>query len=238
MSMQVISEDHYTPVVHYEPGAHELTKELVGTRYAAVLIRTLVDPVDPSDLAEVHGLQDAIAVTPADGGRFDVPNWDRASLATVRDTLKRIAPGITGPGEMFGTKEAVEPIHHLVGTATGWGGNPSADATYGIGFPSRNDGTTTYRLTIGDVPVNGFWSISVYNADGFFEKNGADAYSVNNLTSARNQDGAVTVQFGGTAGEAPNVLPITPGWNYVVRMYRPRPEILDGSWTFPEPAPV
>ena len=23
------------------------------------------------------------------------------------------------------------------------------------------------------------------------------------------------------------------GWNYAVRLYRPRPEILDGSWTFP-----
>jgi hypothetical protein len=24
------------------------------------------------------------------------------------------------------------------------------------------------------------------------------------------------------------------GWNYIVRLYRPRPEVLDGSWTFPE----
>ena len=25
------------------------------------------------------------------------------------------------------------------------------------------------------------------------------------------------------------------GWNYTVRLYRPHPEILDGSWKFPEP---
>ena len=31
-----------------------------------------------------------------------------------------------------------------------------------------------------------------------------------------------------------NCLPISEGWNYAVRMYAPRPEILDGSWTFPE----
>jgi hypothetical protein len=24
-----------------------------------------------------------------------------------------------------------------------------------------------------------------------------------------------------------------PGWNYIVRMYRPRQEILDGTWKFP-----
>jgi hypothetical protein len=33
-------------------------------------------------------------------------------------------------------------------------------------------------------------------------------------------------------------LPITPGWNYIVRLYRPRKEVLDGSWTFPEGQPV
>ena len=33
-------------------------------------------------------------------------------------------------------------------------------------------------------------------------------------------------------------LPITKGWNYAVRMYRPRKEILDGSWTFPSIKPA
>jgi hypothetical protein len=28
------------------------------------------------------------------------------------------------------------------------------------------------------------------------------------------------------------------GWNYIVRLYRPRPEILDGTWTFPSVEPV
>jgi hypothetical protein len=31
---------------------------------------------------------------------------------------------------------------------------------------------------------------------------------------------------------------ITPGWNYTERLYRPRKEILDGTWKFPEPQPV
>jgi len=28
------------------------------------------------------------------------------------------------------------------------------------------------------------------------------------------------------------------GWNYAVRIYQPRPEILDGSWTFPQAVAV
>jgi hypothetical protein len=123
----------------------------------------------------------------------------------------------------------VDPVHHLIGTAAGWGGLPDSEATYVGVTPQLPVGE--YELTIGDdVPVDGFWSISVYNADGFFEPNARGAYSVNNITAARNDDGSVTVRFG---GEGDNALPITDGWNYLVRLYRPRPEILDGSWTFP-----
>ena len=37
---------------------------------------------------------------------------------------------------------------------------------------------------------------------------------------------------------AANCIPITSGWNAAVRLYRPRREILDGTWRFPEPQPV
>ena len=48
----------------------------------------------------------------------------------------------------------------------------------------------------------------------------------------------MTIQFGGCDGKNANCLPITPGWNYWVRFYRPRREILDGTYKFPEPQPV
>ena len=89
-----------------------------------------------------------------------------------------------------------------------------------------------------DVPVDGFWSISVYNAAGYFEPNDRNAYSVNNITATPDADGSITVHFGGCGDDRPNCLPIMEGWNYAVRLYRPRPEILDGSWTFPEPVAV
>ena len=125
------------------------------------------------------------------------------------------------------------------GTATGWGANAPQDATYIPVVPPKNDGKTMYRLTVkGDVPVDGFWSISVYGADGYFHKNDQDSYSINNITAKKDSDGSVTIQFGGCDGSAANCIPITEGWNYWVRLYRPRREILDGTYKFPQALPV
>ena len=49
----------------------------------------------------------------------------------------------------------------------------------------------------GEVPVDRFWSISVYGADGFFHKNELDACSSNNVTAKKGAGGSVTIQFGG-----------------------------------------
>jgi hypothetical protein len=43
----------YTPMIVYEPGPATLTKQNIGTRYVALLIRTLVDLRDPKDLDQV-----------------------------------------------------------------------------------------------------------------------------------------------------------------------------------------
>ena len=68
-------------------------------------------------------------------------------------------------------------------------------------------------------------------------KNDQNAYSFNNITAKKNPDSSVTIQFGGCDRKTPNCLPIMPGWNYTVRLYRPRKEILDGNWKFPEAQP-
>lgn len=89
-------------------------------------------------------------------------------------------------------------------------------------------------MRVKDVPVDGFWSISLYNAEGYYEKNPYNAYTLNDITAKKNQDGSVTIQFGGCDGKIPNCLPTTKGWNYMMRLYRPRAEILNGTWKFPE----
>ena len=238
MSMQVINEDHYVPEVVYGAGSYALDKEKVGTRYVAVAIRTLVDPANPKDLDAVHALQDAIKVEQASAGSFEIPSWDAAIQKKVRDALLVLGSTIPDFKKAFGTKEEVDPIRHLIGTAAGWGGNPDKDATYLNITPDKNDGATVYKLSVKDVPVDGFWSVSLYDAAGYYEKNDYNAYSLNNITAAKSADGSIAIQFGGCDGKLANCLPIMKGWNYTVRLYRPRAEILNGTWTFPEPQPA
>jgi hypothetical protein len=238
MSLQVIDEDQYAPAVFYGEGKYTFSKDKIGTRYVMIAIRTLVDPNNPDDVKQAIGLQNAIRVDQKSSGRFEVPNWDQASQKKVREALLALATTIRDTKETFGSHDQVERVRHLIGTAAGWGGNPEEDALYLNVTPAKNDGATIYKLTVRNVPVDGFWSVSVYNAKGYFEPNERNAYTLNNLTAKKEVDGSVTVQFGGCTGEAANCLPIMKGWNYLVRLYRPRAEILDGSWTFPEAQPV
>ncbi|PTN54570.1 DUF1254 domain-containing protein [Stenotrophomonas panacihumi] len=237
-SLQVINQDHYA-WTEYGAGPHRITRDKAGTRYVVVGVRTLVDPNDAADVGQVHALQDAITVAqPGGPGTLELPSWDPASQKKVRDALLALGATQAGFKGAFGQKGQVDPVNHLIGTAAGWGGNPDKDATY-LGFtPPRNDGATVYQLAVGKVPVDAFWSVSVYGPDGYFAKNDRNAYSINSITGHKEADGSVRIQFGGCDGQIPNCIPTPPGWNYTVRLYRPQASILDGSWKFPEPQPM
>jgi len=238
MSMIVIDEDQYAPAVYYGAGSRTLTRKQVGTRYVMVGIRTFVDPEVPNDLETVHALQDAIKVRQKSAGTWQAPNWDQASQKRVRDALVALAATVPDTKQTFGARGKVDPVRHLIGTATGWGGNPEKDALYDTVTPANNDGKTVYRLHVGPVPVDGFWSISVYNGEGYFQKAANGGNSLNNVSAKKNADGSVDVQFGGCDGQVPNCLATFPGWNYWVRLYRPHAEVLSGKWAFPAAVPA
>ncbi len=232
-SMLIINQDHYVVDVQHEGGAYTFTEDEAGSKYIVVVIRTFMDPSDPEDIAEANRLMDDITFEQADIGSFEVPDWDRVSLDRTRGLLNSLLADIDDFTGAFGARGEVDPILHFIATGGGWGGNPPHAAVYLNQVAAQNNGVTPHTLTVKDVPVDGFWSVTVYNEDGYLEANDLDAYSVNNVTAEREDDGVVTVHFGGCADGRVNCLPITDGWNYVVRLYQPRNEILSGKWTFP-----
>ena len=235
MSMMAINENHYVFEVAYGGGNYTYTRAEVGTRYLFVALRTLVNPADPQDVKQAHALQDAVVVKQKSPGRFEVTNWDPVSHKKVRDLLLGLNTTLPDLQRAFGTRTQVDPVRHLIATASAWGGNPDKDAIYLNITPEKNDGAAVYKLNVpAKVPVDAFWSITVYDETGHFQKNQYNAYSLNSITGKKSADGSVAVQFGGCDGKIPNCLPTMKGWNYMVRLYRPRDEILNGKWKFPE----
>jgi len=235
MSMMAINENHYVFEVAYGGGNYTYTRAEVGTRYLFVALRTLVNPADPQDVKQAHALQDAVVVKQKSPGRFEVTNWDPVSHKKVRDLLLGLNTTLPDLQRAFGTRTQVDPVRHLIATASAWGGNPDKDAIYLNITPEKNDGAAIYKLNVpAKVPVDAFWSVTVYDETGHFQKNQYNAYSLNSITGKKSADGSVAVQFGGCDGKIPNCLPTMKGWNYMVRLYRPRDEILNGKWKFPE----
>ncbi len=235
MSIMVVNEDHYVNKVIHGPGAHPLTVEELGTPYVALAVRTLVDASDPADIRQANALQDQLKIEAASAKPYTHPEYDKESYETTYEALLVLSRANIDDSSTFGRKEDVDPVRHLLGTAWGWGGLPEEEASYLTVNPNLPVGA--YELTFRDVPVDAFWSVTVYNKDGFFDPNDQDAYSVNSLTGTANDDGSYTIHFGGEPGTV-NHLPIAEGWNYSVRFYQPRQEILDGTWKFPEVKPV
>ncbi|MGB8896113.1 MAG: DUF1214 domain-containing protein, partial [Pseudolabrys sp.] len=180
-------------------------------------------------------LQDAVTIKQRTPGRFEVPNWDPVSQKKMRDALMMMNASLPDLRRAFGSRVQVDQVRHLIGTAAAWGGNPDRDAVYLNVTPKKNDGATIYKLSVpAKVPVNAFWSVTVYDAEGYLKKNQYDAHSFNSFTAKKGADGSATIQFGGCDGKIANCLPTVKGWNYMVRLYRPRDEILNGRWKFPE----
>jgi hypothetical protein len=158
-------------------------------------------------------------------------DYDEESFTAVRTAILALAGTVGEYTRAFGRRAEVDPIRHLLATAGGWGGLPEREAFYANVAPFAPVGE--YQIVVRDVPVDAFWSISVYNHEGFFEPSDHGGCSLNSLTAHQESDGSVIVNLGSCQDDRPNCLHLMDGWNYIVRLYRPRAEILDGSWTFP-----
>lgn len=231
MSATVINQDHFINTIFHGEGSFSLDIEEFDTPFVLLTVRILANSEDPNDIAIANQLQDELTIESASSNPYVHENYDMDSLNAVGVPLIELAAGLPNVIETFGRKEVVNNVRHLLATAYGWGGLPEYEAFYVNVQPDLP--VASYSLTVKDVPVDGFWSLSVYNKEGYFEENIHDAYSVNNLTATANENGSYTINFGGDPS-SDNYLPITQGWNFVVRMYQPQESAVDGSWVLPD----
>ncbi|MCI0158638.1 DUF1214 domain-containing protein [Leifsonia shinshuensis] len=228
-SAMIVNQDHYIPRILHEPGTHELTAEECGSDYVLIGVRILVDPNDAGDVAAVNALQDRFGIEAASAVPLTHPDYDTASFDATRGHLIALSRGLPDFRNAFGRAGEVDEVRHLLASASAWGGFPESEAIYLNVEPDLPVGH--YELTVRDVPVDAFWSITVYNADGYLVDNPRGIVSVNSVTATPNDDGSVTIRFGD--GDEPNSIPTPDGWNYMVRLYQPQAAARSREWTFP-----
>ena len=190
LSVMVVNEDHHVNAILRDPGQHRLSVDDHHTPFVNLSVRLFVDPADPDDVAAVNALQDQFTIDAASTGPYTDPDDDSASL-DHSGLLLQLVEGVPVSRGWFGSADEVDPVRHLLGTAAGWGGLPEHEAYYAIESAPRPAGH--YRIVFRDVPVHAFWSISVYNRDGYFEASPSDRYSFNGVTAAADGHGAVTI---------------------------------------------
>jgi len=239
MTLMPISQNHDVYRGLNAPGTYTFKQSEIGTRYIVFVVRILVNPNDPEDVKTVRNLQDAIVVKQKDKGDMSgLQDWNEDEMLVMREAYNTLGSTATSSARFFGVKCDNSYLDKAMGVAVGWGGMQQKDATYIPEQVEKNDGKTAYTITVPkDVPVDGFWSVTVYNQERFMVENEYNSYSFNSLTAKKNADGTTTLHFGGDP-KAVNYLYIPEGWLYIVRFYQPHQEILDGTWTFPKAVEV
>lgn len=230
-SVLVIDNDHYAPVVFYEPGTHKIPED---TKYVSLIQRIqLLDPSDPRDVALVNELQKKIIIRASSADPFPEPKWDRNSMLMLRteyeeefQKFSQYEPDWMGP-----RGKVNERTRHLA-AAGAWGLFPEKDAVY-INYTGPSDPDKGYVATYEVPDNNAFWSITVYGSDGFMK---SDKNIVNDRNVTLNDDGTFTVYFGSQEkiGDKPNRVDITEGWNFLMRVYRPGQSVLNREYRLPD----
>lgn len=233
-SVYLVDNDHYCPSVIYTAGKHELPRD---TKYLAIGVRIKVfNPKDADEIALVNKLQDQFVI---EAGNADSPpafKWDRESLKALTAQYEKDSAAYSSWKGMMGPRGKVDEKTRHIAAAAAWGLFPEWDATY-LNYSGNHDIKVGHKATY-QVPENSaFWSITIYGNDGFMK---SENCIVNSSNVKLNDDGTFTVYYGSKelCGDVPNRLDVTEGWNFLMRVYRPGPSVLDGSYKVAKAEPI
>jgi hypothetical protein len=209
----------------------------------AKMVRLGIVPGEPFDLNKLGPDVSAALQDVPKAGFTEIASWFEGSIAAGKAKLINGWLFTTHTGH-YGT----DYLQRAFITAFGLGANRPQDAIYPTSEKDANgkpySGANKYVMHFdkGQLPpVNGFWSLTMYNDQYFFVDNPLNRYSISPRQDLKtNDDGSVDIYIqhdSPGADKESNWLP-TPEGKFILmlRLYWPRetaPSILDGSWTIP-----
>lgn len=235
MSLQIVTEDHRTLPMKYGSGTFELTTTKGSHVYALVRLDASFTE------EEVLTIQDQMTINANSNKEFTAEQVNKASFEQTENALKAQMPAIfkrEGASALVGmftapndaSKELFTKEKYAVGAAIGWGGAQMVDNIYEVSgnYPANK----CYQATFEDPQDQAFWSVTVYNKQGFMFN---DVANISSNTAERNADGTYTVSFG-CGSDALNNLETenkSNEFNLAFRHYIPSQKVKDGYRILP-----
>ncbi len=229
-----------------------MSPETYLNRLNALLVANPPEPDDPELMARLAGL----GVGP--GATFNINDFDDDVRTAIGEGVAEARQAVHDEEPKLGERVngwnlsrdlgryATKYTYRAAWTWFGVGGNLIEDAFYPLslvdGDGERYDSANRYTLQFTEEqlpPVDAFWSITMYDTDSYLVDNPINRYALgdrSNLSFA--DDGSLTILLQRESpgeGAASNWLP-TPaegGFKLALRLYAPKPEVIDGSWTPP-----
>ncbi|QAY97345.1 hypothetical protein CWB41_11250 [Methylovirgula ligni] len=180
-------------------------------------------------------IRDALANAPHDAQQLMA--WKVASLAQVVNGWSMNTDTMGVYGNYYLKRAIVAQL--------GLGANLPEDAIYPLNLSDQTgkplDGSNKYTIHFdkgATPPVNAFWSITLYDNDGFQVANALNRFAVSSwMPFKRNADGSLDLYFQNDnpgSDKEPNWLPAPKGpFNLTMRLYAPTPDALTGKWSPP-----
>jgi hypothetical protein len=189
-----------------------------------------IDKIDPS-------IKTALESVPAEAQKL--MQWKMATLARVVNGWSMNTDTMGVYGNYY--------LKRAIIAQQGLGANLPEDAVYPLNLGDESgkplDGANKYSIHFDkDVipPVKAFWSITLYDPQGFQVANTLNRFAISSWMPFKyNADGSLDLFFQNEspgADKESNWLPAPKGpFTLTMRLYAPRPEVLDGRWV---PSPV
>ena len=195
--------------------------------------------IEPGKSFDISKLDSAVrkALEAAPAQAQQLMKWKVATVARVANSWSMNTDTMGVYGNYYLKRAIVAQL--------GLGANLPEDAIYPINLADENgkslDGANGYTIHFekdNTPPVRAFWSVTLYDSDGFQVVNGLNRFAVSSWMPFKyNADGSLDLYFQnetpGNDKEA-NWLPAPKGpFTLTMRLYSPQPDALTGKWNPP-----
>jgi hypothetical protein len=243
------------PAIDMKTPVRDQVNRLDAAVYFKLFAQLLKDNPPAKEDAQILARIAQIGIVP--GQDFDIAKLDPAAsqgLANVPKLgVEKIMAHFKSAGKfengwIFSTRTGAYGTDYLqraLIAAIGLGANRPQDAIYPTSEEAANgkpyEGTNKYVIHFDKgkfPPINGFWSLTMYDADYFFVANPLNRYTLSSRNKFKiNKDGSVDLYLQnaspGKDREA-NWLPTPAGpFKLMFRFYWPKEAIIDGTWKVP-----